>query len=109
MASSLPNFVNNLSKEIIELNVNSNSMIKKINNQIKFIYGIKYKYCNRFLEHTNFKDGLIEYKYLVCNKNCHAKFDKNFKKLFFNTYNFSNYDNNKIILSLQKGVYLVNI
>ena len=31
--------------------------------------GIKYKYCECFLEYTNFKDNLIEYKCLCCNKN----------------------------------------
>ena len=29
---------------------------------------IKYKYWDCFLEHTNFKDNLIEYKCLCCNK-----------------------------------------
>ena len=29
----------------------------------------KYKYCDCFLEYTNFKDDLIEYKCLCCNKN----------------------------------------
>ena len=57
------------------------------------------------MEYTNFKDGLIECKYSVCNKNCQTKFDEKLKILFFNTYNFSKYDKNKIILSLQKGVY----
>ena len=33
------------------------------------------------------------------------KFDENLKELFFNTYKFSNDDNNKFILLLQKGVY----
>ena len=30
--------------------------------------GIKYKYCEYFLEYTNLKDDLIEYKCLTCNK-----------------------------------------
>ena len=30
--------------------------------------GIKYKYCDYFHEYTNFKDDLIEYKRLYCNK-----------------------------------------
>ena len=64
MASSLWNLVNNLSEGI---------------HIIKCKYGnddkngkacrIKYKYCNFFLEYTNFKDDLIEYKYSCCNKN----------------------------------------
>ena len=31
--------------------------------------GIKYKYCDCFLEDANFKDDLVEYKCLICNKN----------------------------------------
>ena len=37
--------------------------------------GIKYKYCNGFLEYINVKDNLIEYKGLCCNKNYQQKFD----------------------------------
>ena len=48
IVSSLSNFVNNLSEGIHE---------------------IKYKYCDCFLEYINFKDDLIEYKCLPCNKN----------------------------------------
>ena len=58
-----------------------------------------------FLEHTNFKDDLIKYKCSICNKNCQIKFDCKLKKRFFNTYKFSNRDNNKFILLLRKGVY----
>ena len=36
---------------------------------------IKYKYCDYFLEYKNFKDDLIEYKDLCCNKNYQKKFD----------------------------------
>ena len=32
--------------------------------------GIKFKYCNFFLKYANSKDGLIEFKCLVCNKDC---------------------------------------
>ena len=31
--------------------------------------GIKYKDCDCFLEYTNCKDDLMEYKSLCCNKN----------------------------------------
>ena len=34
---------------------------------------IKYKFCDCFLENTNFKDDLIEYKCLCCNKNYQRK------------------------------------
>ena len=48
---------------------------------------------------------MIQYKCLICNKNCQIKFDEKLKERFFNTYKFSNHDNNKFILLLQKGVY----
>ena len=43
--------------------------------------GIKYKYCNCFLEYKNFKD-LVEYKCLCCNKIYQQKFDEKLKKNF---------------------------
>ena len=52
--------------------------------------GIKYNYYDCFLEYTNFKDDLVEYKCLCCNKNYQHKFDKKLKERFFNTYKFSN-------------------
>ena len=51
-------------KEFINVNVNTDMIIKKCE-----ICGIKYKYCECFLEHTNFQGDLIEYKCLCCNKN----------------------------------------
>ena len=42
---------------------------------------------------------------MCCNKNCQYKFDENLKKRLFNTYKFSDNDNNKFILLLPKGVY----
>ena len=53
----------------------------------------------------NFKDDLIEYKCLLCCKNCQRKFDEKLREQFFNIYMFSNHDNNKFILLLRKGVY----
>ena len=67
--------------------------------------GIKYKYCNCFLKYTNFKDDLIEYKFLSCNRIYQWKYDKKLKERFFNTYNFFNYNNNKLIILLQKSVF----
>ena len=49
----------------------------------------KCKYCDCFLEYTNFKDDLIEYK--CCNKNYQHKFDEKLKERFFNTYKLSNF------------------
>ena len=40
-----------------------------------------------------------------CNKSYQNKFDEKLKEQFFNTYKFSNYDNNKFILLFQKSVY----
>ena len=100
MASSYSNLVNNLSERIHRIK-------SKIGHDNKTFttWGLEYKYCNCFLEYTNFKDDLIEYKCLRCNKSYQQNFDENFKERFFNTYKFSNHDNNKFILLLQKGVY----
>ena len=37
--------------------------------------------------------------------NCQRKFDEKLNERSFHTYKFSNLDNNKFILLLQKGVY----
>ena len=58
-----------------------------------------------FLEYINFEDDLIEYKCLCSNKNYQRKFDEKSKEQVFNTYKFSNHDNNKFVLLLRKGVY----
>ena len=42
---------------------------------------------------------------MCCNKHYQHKFDETLKRRFSNTYKFSNHDNNKFILLLQKGVY----
>ena len=43
----------------------------------------KCKYCDCFLEYTNFKDDLIEYKCLCCNKNYQHKFEEKIKGTIF--------------------------
>ena len=58
-------------------------MIKKCESS-----GIKCKYCNCFLEYINFKDDLIEYKYLCCKKNYQQKFDEKLKERFLIHVNF---------------------
>ena len=88
MACSLSDPFNNLSKRIHRTKYNSNTMIKKCE--------INYIYCDCFLEYTIFQDDLIEYICLICKKNC---------QIFFNTYQFSNHHNNKLILLLREGVY----
>ena len=50
-------------KEFIELNVNTNMTIKNIK------LAELNKDCDSFLEYTNFKYNLTEYKCLCCNKN----------------------------------------
>ena len=59
----------------------------------------------KHVEYANFKDGLIEYKCLCCNKIYHHKFDEKLKEQFFYTYKFSTQDKNMFILSSWKGVY----
>ena len=66
---------------------------------------IKYKHYNCFFKYTNFKDDLIEYRCLICNKSYQIKFYGKLKEQVFNAYKLSNHDNNKFILLLQKGVY----
>ena len=67
---------------------------------------IKYKDCECFLEYANFKDDLVEYKCLYYNKNYQKNLYENLKKQCFNTYRHSNCDINKLILFLQKSVYV---
>ena len=98
MASYLSNLVNNLSEEIMKCQFGHDD--KKCET-----CGIKYKYCDCFLEYANFRDDLIDFKCFCCNKNYQYKFDEKLKEWFVNTYKFSNPDNNKFILLLQEGVY----
>ena len=78
----------------MKLSVNLDTMIKNVKRRIK------YKYCDCFLEYTNFKDDLIEYKCLCCSKNYQHEFNEKLKEQFFNTYKFSNHDNSKFMLLL---------
>ena len=66
---------------------------------------IKYKHCECSHEFRNFKVDLIEYKCLCRNKNYQQKSDEKLKERFFNTFKFSNHDNNFILL-LRKGTCL---
>ena len=97
MASSLSSLVNNLSEGI-------HRIICKCEHHDKNCETCRQN-CNCFLEYINFKDILIGYKYLCCDKNYQHNFDEKLKERFFNTYKFSNNDNNKFILLLQKVVY----
>ena len=59
MASSLSNLVNNLSERLNRIKCNLRQYDRKCET-----WRIKYKYCDCFLEYTNFKEDLIEYKCL---------------------------------------------
>ena len=101
MASSLSNLVNNLSERLRRIKCKF-----RHGNRNCETFGIKYKYCNCFLEYTNFKDDLTEYKCLSCTKSYQQKLDEKFKERLFNTYKFSNHDNNKFILLYKKVLSL---
>ena len=67
MANLLPNFVNNLAEGIDTIKC-------KYGHNNKFeTCRIKYKNCECFPEYTNFKDDLIKYRCLCCNKNYQKK------------------------------------
>ena len=100
IASSLSNLVNNLSEGIHKIKCKFGHGDKKCET-----CGIKYKYCDCFLEYINCKYDLIEYKSSCCHKNYQHKLNEKLKERFFNAYIFSNNDNNKFTLLLQKDVY----
>ena len=54
-------FVNNLAERIHRIKCEFGHDDKKCET-----CRMKYKYCDCFLEYINFKDDLIEYKYLSC-------------------------------------------
>ena len=88
MASSLSNLVNNLSLGIHRIKYRFGHDDKKCETG-----RTKYKYCNCFLDYTNFKVNLIEFKCLCCNKTYQYKFDEKLKERYFNTCKFSIYGN----------------
>ena len=104
MTSSLSNLVNNFSEWIHRIQCKNGHNDKKCET-----CRIKYKYCKFFLECMNFKDNLIEYKCLCCNKIYQHKFEKKWKKWFFNAYKFFNHENDKFVSFLRKVFILMNI
>ena len=64
MASSLSNLANNLSEVIHKIKCKYRHDAKKCET-----CGITCETYHCFLEYTNFKDDLIEYRCLCCNKN----------------------------------------
>ena len=75
MASSLSNLANNLSEVIHRIKRKYGNDDNKCET-----CGIKYKYCDYFLEYTNFKDDLTEYKCLRCNNSYQDKLDEKLKE-----------------------------
>ena len=63
MARSLSNLDNNLSEGIHRIKCKFERDDRKCEP-----CGFKYNFCDCFLEYINFKDDLIEYKCLRCNK-----------------------------------------
>ena len=100
MASSLSNLVNNLSDRLHRTKCKLEHDDKNCEE-----CRIKYKYCHCFLEYTNLKDDVIEYKCLVCDTNCQRNLEEKLKKRLFNTNKSSNHDNSKFILLLRKVFY----
>ena len=97
MVSSLSNLVNNPSEEIHRFKCSFGHDDKTVK-----LVELKMRITT---EYANFKNDLIEYKCLCCNKNYQHKFDAKLKEQFFKVYKFFNHNNNKFILLLQKGVY----
>ena len=85
MESLLSDLVNNLSEGVPRIKCKYSHDNKK-----RETCGIKNKYCDCVLEYKNFKDDLIEYICLCCNKYYQYKFDQKLAERFFDTYKFSN-------------------
>ena len=104
MASFLSNLVTNLFEELHRIRCKLEHDNKKWE-----ACGSKFRYCDCFLECINFKDDLIEYKCLSCNKNYRRMFNEKLKERFFNIYKFSNHDNKSLFYYLQNVFILKNI
>ena len=88
MTSSLSNFVTNLSEEIHRIK----GKYRYDDNKCE-ASGMKYKYCDCFLEYMIFTVDLIEYKCKIYQHKFHEKL----KEQFFNTYKFSNHNSMLIV------------
>ena len=69
------------------------------------IHNIEFKDCDCYYEYQSVKDNLLNYKCLSSNKDYSNKLDEKLKKLFKNTFKFSNNVIDKFILLLREGVY----
>ena len=103
MANSLPDLVNNLSDGTQELYVNLKTMIKNVKHDelIKLNISIETIFWNTQIL------KMIQQNINICvvTKGYQRKFDESLKERFFNTYKFSNHDNNKFVSLFGKGVY----
>ena len=104
MGSSLLNFVNTYSEGIHRMKCKFGDDDKKCQT-----CGIRYKYCNCFLEYKTLKDDLIEYKCLYCNKNYQHKFDEKLKKRFLKHTNFLTSTIISLFYYCKKSFILMNI
>ena len=104
MASSLSNFVNNLSERIRRIKGKFGHNDKKCET-----CRIECKYCDSFLEYTKFKYNLIEYKFLCCSKNYQRKFDEKSKERFFNTHTFLTMITKSLFYYCEKVFIFMNI
>ena len=83
MASSLSCLGDNIAEGIRKLKCKYRNTDKMIKCEI---CGIKHKDGDCFLEYTNFRDDLVEYKCLCCGKNYQKQFDENFEKRFLTNF-----------------------
>ena len=75
----------------------TNSLSKLVDNLTEGINKIKSKECDCFLEYECINSNSIKYKSLSCDKDHFKKLDRDLKKKFKNTFEFSNNDINKFI------------
>ena len=105
MTNPLSNLVNNLPDRIHKIKCKYGNNAKKCET-----CGIKYKDCDCFLEYTNFKDDLIEYKCLCHKKNYQKKSDENLKKNDFLIHiNFLTVISLRLFYCCEKVFILMNI
>ena len=82
--------------------VSSSNLVDKL---VGGIHKVKCKDWDCFFEYENVKENPIKHKCLSCNKIYSNKIDEELKKIFKNSFKFSNNNNNKFTLLLRKGVY----
>ena len=104
MVSASSNLLYNLSEGLHKIKCILRNYNKKFETR-----GIKCKYCDCFLKHTNFKDYLIEYKCLCCNKNHQQKFGRKLEERFLMHTNFLITTIRSLFYCCEKVLILMNI